>query len=87
MKRIMPLIELGPQDAKNAQDLDKFFEANDIKDLIQRMLPYIKTQTKNPKFTESSVALDRIMHLYINFHRLALTRGGSNIDLPEWLKS
>ena len=27
------------------------------------------------------------MHLYINFHRLALTRGGSCIELPEWLKS
>ena len=27
------------------------------------------------------------MHLYINFHRLALTRGGSYTELPEWLKS
>ena len=61
-KRIMPLIELDPEDAKNARDLDdgtsgdnyirnempfnslmtEFFEANDINDLIQRMLAYIK---------------------------------------------
>ena len=27
------------------------------------------------------------MHVYINFHRLALTRGGSYVELREWLKS
>ena len=27
------------------------------------------------------------MHLYINFHRLVLTRGSSYIELPKWLKS
>ena len=93
----MPLIELDPEDAKNAQDLDdvttrdnyirveipfnslitEFFEASDINDLIQRMLAYIKAQTENPKFPESGFTLDKIMHLYINFHRLLLTRGGS----------
>ena len=106
-KRIMPLIELGPQDAKNFQDLDdgttgdnymrvempfnslmtEFFEASDINDLIQPMLAYIKTQTENPKFPESGFTLDKIVHLYTNFHRLALTRDGSYSELPEWLKS
>ena len=28
-----------------------------------------------------------MMHLYINFHKLALTRGGSYTELPKWLKS
>ena len=106
-KRIMPLIELDPEDAKNAQDLDdvttrdnyirveipfnslitEFFEASDINDLIQRMLAYIKAQTENPKFPESGFTLDKIMHLCRNFHKLALTRGGSYIELPKWLKS
>ena len=106
-KRIMPLIELGPQDAKNFQDLDdgttgdnymrvempfnslmtEFFEASDINDLIQRMLAYIKVQAENPKFPESGFTLDKIMHLYINFHRLVLTRGSSYNELPKWLKS
>ena len=106
-KPIKLLIELDPEDAKNAQDLDdgttgdnyirvempfnslmtEFFEASDINDLIQRMLAYIKTQTENPKFPESGFTLDKIMHLYINFHRVALTRGGSYIELPKWLKS
>ena len=55
--------------------------------MIQCMLAYIKTQTEIPKFPESSFALDKIMHLYINVHRLVLTRGGSYIELPKWLKS
>ena len=51
------------------------------------MLAHIKTQTKNPKFSESLFLLDKTMHLYINFHTLALTRVNSYIELPEWLKS
>ena len=101
-KRIMPLIELDPEDAQNAQDLDdnigdnyirvempfnslmtEFFEGSDINDLIQRMLAYIKAQTENPKFPESGFRLDKIMHLYINFHRLVFTRGSSYTEMPE----
>ena len=96
-KLIMPLIELDPEDAKNAQDLNdvitgdncirvempfnssmtEFFDASDINDLTQRRLAYIKAQTENPKFPESGFTLDKIMHLYINFHMLALTQAGS----------
>ena len=102
----MPLTELDPEDAKNAQDLDdgisdnyirvemplnslmaEFFEASDINDLIERMVVYIKAQTDNPKFPESDFTLDKIMHLYINFHKLVLTRGSSYNELPEWMKS
>ena len=67
--------------------MTEFFDASDINDLIQRMLAYIKAHTKNAKFPESGFTLDKIMHLYINFHRLVLTRGGSYIQLPEWIKS
>ena len=101
-KPIMPLIELNPEDVKNAQHLDdgitgdnyirvemslnslrtEFFEACEINDLIQRMLAY-KAQTENLKFPESGFTLDKIMHLYMNFHRLALTRGGSYNELPK----
>ena len=108
-KRIEPLIELDPENAKNAQDLDdgstirdvyytriempfnslmaEFFETSDINDLIERMLAYIKVQTENPRFPRSGFTLDKIMHLYINYHRLVLTRCSPFIDLPEWLKS
>ena len=65
----------------------EFFQASDINYLIQRMFAHIKTQVENPKIPESCFSIDKIMYLYINFHRLALTRGGSYIELLEWLKS
>ena len=51
------------------------------------MLVHIKAQTENSKFPESGFTLDKIMHLYINFHRLVLTRGSSYSELPGWIKS
>ena len=97
-KPIKVLIKLDPEDAKNAQDLDddatrfnslmtESFDASYINDLIERMLAYIKAQTENPKFPESGFTLDKIMHLYINFHRLVLTWGSSYTELPKWIKS
>ena len=101
-KPIKLLIKLDPEDAKNAQDLSilaisttkrfnslmtESFDASDINDLIERMLAYIKAQTENPKFPESGFTPDKIMHLYINFHRLVLTRVSSYNVLPEWIKS
>ena len=68
--------------------MTEFFETSDINDLTERMLTYIKAQTENPKFPESGFTLDKIMHLYINFHRLVLTRGSSyNEMVIKWLKS
>ena len=67
--------------------MTEFLEANDTNDLIQSMLAYIKAQTENTKFPESGFTLDKIMHLYINFHRLVLTRGSSYNELSKWLKS
>ena len=101
-----PLIELDPEDAKNAQEMDdgtgdnyiriempfnclmtEFFEGSDINKLIKRMLAHIKAQTKNPKCPESGFTLDKIMNLFINFHRLVLTSGSSYTELPRWIKS
>ena len=67
--------------------MTEFFEGSDISELIQRMLAHIKTQVENPRMLESGFTLDKIMHLYINFHRLVLTRGGSYIELPKWIKN
>ena len=67
--------------------MTEFFDASDVNDLIERMVAYIKSQTENPKFPESGFILDKIMRLYINFHRLALTRGGSYTELPKWIRS
>ena len=65
----------------------EFFEGSNTNDLRQSMLAYIKTQTENLKFPESVFTLDKIMHMYINFHRLVLTCGSSSNELPEWMKS
>ena len=97
-KTMKQLIKLDPDDTTddiNYEKIDipssslmtKFFGASDIDDLLECMFAYIKPQTENPKFPESGFTLDKIMHLYINFHRVALTRGGSYIELPKWLKS
>ena len=67
--------------------MTEFFEGSDINDLIQRMLAYIKTQVENPRMPESGFSLDKIMHLYINFHRLVLTRGSSYTELPECIQN
>ena len=53
--------------------MTELFDASHINDLIERMLPYIKAQTENPKFPEGGFTQDKIMHLYINFQRLVLT--------------
>ena len=63
--------------------MTEFFEISDINDLIQRMFAHIKTQVENPKMPESGFSIDKIMDLYINFHKLALTQGGSYIELPK----
>ena len=67
--------------------MTEFFDASDINDLVERALAYIKAQTENSKFPESGFTLNKIMHLYINFHRLVLTRGSSYIELLEWIKN
>ena len=67
--------------------MTELFEGSDTNDLIQRILAHIKTQTENPKFPESGFSLDKIMHLYINFHRLALTWGSAYIALQESIKN
>ena len=61
--------------------MTEFFHASDINDLIERMLAYIKAQTENPKFPESCFTLDKIMYLYVKFHRLVLAWGSSYIEL------
>ena len=63
--------------------MKEFFQGSNINDLIQRMLAHIKTQVENPRMAESGFLFDKIMHLYINIHKLALTRGSSYIELPK----
>ena len=53
--------------------MTEFFEGSNSDELIERMFADIKTQVENSRMPESGFALDKIMHMYINFHRLVLT--------------
>ena len=66
--------------------MTELFEGSDINDLMQCMVAQIKTQVENPQVPESGFTLDKIIHLYINFHRLEFTRGSSYNELLEWMK-
>ena len=65
--------------------MTEFFNGSNIEELLERMFAHIKTQTENPKFPESEFTLDHIMHLNIKFHKFALTRGSSYIQVLEWI--
>ena len=67
--------------------MTKFFHGSGNNDLIECMLAYIRVQNENLKFPESGFTLDKIMHPYTSFHRLALTRGSSCNELPELIKN
>ena len=65
--------------------MTEFFEGSNIAEQIQHMFEHIKTQVESPRMLESGFTLDQIVHLHINFHRLALIRGNSYMKLPEWI--
>ena len=54
-----------------------------MEEMILHIFAYIKTKVKNPRMPEIGCVLDKIMHLYINSHRLVLTQGNSYIKLLE----
>ena len=64
--------------------MTQFFEGSNIEEQIQRMFAHSKTQVENSSMHEE-FTLDRIMHLHINFHKLALTHGSSYTELPKWI--
>ena len=57
--------------------MTELFQGSDNNDLIQHMFAFIKTQVENRRMPESGFSLDKIVHLYINFDRVVLTRGSS----------
>ena len=57
--------------------MTEFIEDNNIEELMQRVFGHIKTQLESSQMSESSFTLGQIMHLYVKFHKLALTRGSS----------
>ena len=64
--------------------MTEFFEDSNFKELIQHLFAHINKQAENTLIIESGFTLDQTMHLYINFHRLALTRRSPYTVFPEW---
>ena len=42
-------------------------------------------KAESARMPESGFTLNQIMQLHINFYKLALIRGSSNRNLPEWI--
>ena len=59
----------------------QLFEDSDLDRLIQNMFAHIKAHVENSRISESGFAIDRTVHPHINFHKLALTRGSSSVEL------
>ena len=51
----------------------EFFEHSNSDGLTQQMFVHTKTQVDNPQMPDSDFTLDQIMHLHINFHKLAVS--------------
>ena len=85
MKPAIILDTEGAEDLETTEYLyteaDKPFSSlmSDIKVLTQCMLAHIKTQVENPQIAGSVFTPDQIMHLHVNFHKLASIQGSSYI--------
>ena len=61
------------------------YNLNDKSEIVTAMIEHMAQQIENPALRNSKFAFDRILHIYIDFHRFKLTRGSSYIPLPDWL--
>ena len=54
-------------------------------EIVSEMIKHMQQQIENPALRDSKFVFDGVIHMDIDFHRLNLTRGSSNIPLPNWL--
>ena len=64
----------------NGSDTDKI-----IKELFKSLLQRHKENLQE-KMKGSDFAFDGVNYLYYNFNKISISRGGSYIDSPKWLK-
>ena len=58
---------------------------DDLDEIVDGMIAYMKTQIKNPALLRSVFRFDELLRLDINFHQLNLTRASSYLPLPDRL--
>ena len=64
----------------NGSDTDEIIKEL-FKSLLQRYQENLQEKMKGSDF-----AFDRVNYLYYNFNKISISRGGSYIDSPKWLK-
>ena len=65
----------------------EIFQGSNLNEIVNEMFAHMRTQIENPALTNSRFVFDEVLFLDVNFHQLNLTRGSSNIPLPDWIVS
>ena len=60
-------------------------QGSDLEQIVDEMIAHMKTQIENPALLNSRFRFDEVLFLDVNFHQLNLTRGNSELTLPDWL--
>ena len=61
------------------------FQGSNLDDRIDKMFTHMKTQIENPALASGRLVFNRVLFLYVSFHKLNLTRGSSYLPLPDWI--
>ena len=70
-------------------DDDEFMNSNDTEEVIKLLFEsFLQKYEENlqEKMKRSDFEFDGVNFLYYDFNKKSIYRGGSNIDLPKWLK-
>ena len=70
-------------------DNKEFMNGSDTDEIIKELFKFIlrRYQEKlQEKMRGSDFAFDGVNFLYYNFNKISISRGGSYIDSPKWLK-
>ena len=61
------------------------YNLSDLDEIVDEMIAHMKEQIENPALLNSRFVFDEVLFTNVDFHQLNLTRGSSNLPLPDWL--
>ena len=61
------------------------YNSDDLKNSLNNMAKYIELQIETKQFHKSGLVIRGIDQITIQYDRYNPTRGGSYIELPEWI--
>ena len=68
---------------------EEFMNGSDTDEIIKELfISFLQRYQENlqEKMKGSDFAFDGVNYLYYNFNKISISRGGSYIDSPKWLK-